>query len=73
MTAKITRDYKFSKGVEKEIVFNNIETNFDKENNIDYIKVGKNNLGLNIESILKILARKISDKLFNGRARRQNS
>lgn len=57
LSKKIT-DYKFFKGSGKKIIFNNIVTNFDRENNIDYIKVGKNNLGLNIESILKILAKK---------------
>jgi len=50
--------YKLFKGKEKKIIFNNIITDFDENNNIDYIKVSKNNLGLNLESILNILAKK---------------
>ena len=50
--------YKFFRGKEKKIIFNNILDKKDMSKNIDYVKVKKDSLGLNLNLILSILAEK---------------
>jgi len=47
--------YKIFDGKTKKIVFNSVETKFDKKKNIDFIKVNREKIGLNLISIMKIL------------------
>jgi len=50
--------YNFFKGPEKKIIFNALSSLNVEKKNIDYIKVRKDKNGLNLYSILKILATK---------------
>jgi diaminohydroxyphosphoribosylaminopyrimidine deaminase/5-amino-6-(5-phosphoribosylamino)uracil reductase len=50
--------YNFFKGKERKIVFNCLSNHSNKEKNIDFVKVKKDKSGLNLKSIMKILAEK---------------
>ncbi len=50
--------YNFFKGKEKKIVFNFLSNNSNKEKNIDFIKVKKDKSGLNLKSVMNVLAEK---------------
>ena len=48
--------YKVFKGKAKKIIFNSLHTKLDHKRNIDYIKIKKEKIGLDLNSIMKILA-----------------
>ena len=50
--------YKIFNGIEKKIVFNSLSSLYNNKKNIDFVKIRKYKDGLNIGSILKILAEK---------------
>ena len=52
------KKYNFFKGFDKKIIFNSLLSSCNEKKNIDYVKVKKDKSGLNIRSILKILALK---------------
>jgi diaminohydroxyphosphoribosylaminopyrimidine deaminase/5-amino-6-(5-phosphoribosylamino)uracil reductase len=51
-----TNKYDFFTGADKKVVFNSLSSSFDRRKNIDFVKVKKDASGLNIKSIMRILA-----------------
>ena len=50
--------YNFFNGKDKKIVFNSLLNNTNTEKNIDFVKVEKDKSGINLKSIMRILAEK---------------